>query len=89
MATKMLGDCVSCGYPIAASSAGEHVNCPNCQTLNEAMSIDGGEITQNVSIPTPLFVGLLGFGLGMFLGPALIAGSDVGRRWLEQKARGG
>ena len=71
--------CASCGYPLAAESIGEITSCPMCGTVNEAI--------QGVTIPTPLFVGLLSFGLGVLLGPALIATTATGREWLEERAR--
>ena len=73
--------CAECGYPIPSHYTGEIVTCPMCQTVNE--------ITQGVTIPTPLFAGGLGFLFGIMIGPALIASSDWGRRWLQKKASGG
>lgn len=76
-----LTKCSECGYPIQASVEGETTACAYCGEELQA-------ITQGVTIPTPLFVGLLGFGLGMLLGPALVATTDEGRKWLEKQARG-
>ena len=82
MATKTISKCAECGYPLAAEFEGQQVTCPMCGASNEAVAQNG------VTIPTPLFVGLLSFGLGMLLGPALIATTDEGRSWLEKQARG-
>ncbi len=74
-----LTKCSECGYPIQANFEGETQVCAYCgDTL----------IAQGVTIPTPLFVGLVAFGLGMLLGPALIATTTEGRSWLEKQARG-
>ena len=74
-----LTKCSECGYPIQANAEGETQVCAYC---GESL------IAQGVTIPTPLFVGLLSFGLGMLLGPALIATTSGGRDWLEKQARG-
>jgi len=47
--------------------------------------ISGPRIT-GVEIPTPVFAGGLGFLIGMILGPALIASTDAGSRWLRKTA---
>jgi len=72
--------CAECGYPIAADFPGQRISCPMCSTLNEAIS--------QVTISTPVFVGLVTFALGMFLGPSIVASSSEGRKWLEKKAKG-
>jgi len=82
MANQTLSKCASCGYPLTAEYEGQVSTCPMCSTVNEAIS-------QGVTIPTPLLVGILAFGAGMFLGPAIIASSTEGQRWLERQARGG
>jgi len=82
MAYKILSKCSSCGYPLSAEYPGQIESCPMCSTLNEAVS-------QGVTIPTSVFVGLIAFGLGMFLGPAIIASSTEGQRWLERQIRRG
>ena len=82
MATKTVAKCPMCGYPINAEYEGETVVCAYCGEKLEAVITDG------ITIPTPLFVGLLGFGLGVILGPALIATTAEGRSWLEKQARG-
>lgn len=73
-----LTKCPICGFPIEAEYEGQAAVCANC-----------GEhlIAQGVTIPTPVFVGLLAFAAGVFFGPALIATSTSGRRWLEEQAR--
>ena len=77
-----IGKCAECAYPLAASYPGQVETCPMCSTINEAIS-------QGVTIPTSLLVGLIAFGAGMFLGPALIASSTEGQRWLEKQIRRG
>jgi len=81
MATKTISKCGVCGYPLAAEFVGQKVSCPMCGTLNEAIS--------QVVIPTPVFVGVLAFIGGMFLGPALVASTTEGQRWLERQIRRG
>jgi len=72
--------CAVCHFPIQAPTyVGQQVKCPYCGSINEA-------ITQ-VAIPTPVFVGLLTFGLGVLLGPALIASTQSGAEWLAKQAR--
>lgn len=80
MATRTISKCPVCGYPIKSASEGEAVVCAYC----------GSElIAQGVTIPTPVFVGVIALLAGIFLGPAIIASSATGRSWLEKKARGG
>ena len=81
MVDKTISKCAKCSYPLAAAYEGEKVSCPNCGTINEAIT--------GVEIPTPLFIGLLAFGFGMFLGPSIAASTTAGRDWLGKKARGG
>lgn len=82
MTDGMISKCSSCGYPLTAEFDGQIEACPSCQTINEAIS-------QGVTIPTPLLVGVLAFLGGVFLGPAIIASSSEGQKWLERQARGG
>lgn len=73
-----LTKCSECGYPIQANFEGETTVCAYCgETL----------IAQGITIPTSLFVGVITFGLGVLLGPALIATTAGGREWLEKQAR--
>ena len=76
-----LTKCSECGYPIQANVEGETAVCAYCGESLQA-------IAQGVTIPTSLFVGLITFGLGVLLGPALIATTAEGRGWLEKQARG-
>jgi hypothetical protein len=39
-----------------------------------------------VSVPTPVIVGLVCFGFGVILGPALIASTQKGSEWLRDVA---
>lgn len=75
------GNCYSCGFPIAVSGPGQTINCPNCKSVNESYQIS------DISIPTPLFAGAIGFVLGAFLAPALLSGTEEGSRWLQRKAK--
>lgn len=78
MAIKTLSKCPVCSYPIQAEYEGQPAVCAYC-----------GEnlIAQGVTIPTPLFAGLIGFGIGLLIGPAIIATSAAGRDWLVKQAR--
>lgn len=81
MATDTISKCVSCGYPLAAEYEGQQVSCPMCNTLNEVITQEG------ITIPTPVFVGVLCFFGGMLIGPALVATTSGGRDWLEKQAK--
>lgn len=81
MATKTISRCGVCGYPLAAEFEGQTITCPMCGTVNEAT------ISQGITIPTPLFIGVLAFLGGVLIGPALIATTSGGREWLEKQAR--
>ena len=73
--------CGICRYPIQEPTyVGQQVKCPYCGSINEA-------ITQ-VTIPTPVFVGLLCFGAGVLLGPAILAATDTGSDYLARQIRG-
>lgn len=72
--------CAGCDYPLNATHTGQVITCPMCETVNEMI---GG-----VEIPTPIFAFSLGFLISLIVGPALLATSDWGKRWLEKKARG-
>lgn len=80
MATKTISKCDVCGYPLAAEFEGQTATCPMCSAINEAIS-------QGITIPTPLFIGIVAFLGGVLLGPALIASTSGGRDWLEKQAR--
>jgi DNA-directed RNA polymerase subunit RPC12/RpoP len=75
-------DCPTCGFPIMEVSPGERIQCSNCQT-----GLIMTDIGQEVSIPAPVIVGLLGFVLGVIVGPALLAATDEGSRFLARQAR--
>ena len=76
-----LTKCCGCGYPIQANFEGETAICAYCGQKLEAV------ITQGVTIPSTLFWAGLAFGLGVLVGPALIASTSEGRSWLEKQAR--
>lgn len=82
MANKAIAKCASCGYPLTAEYEGQIEACPMCATVNEAIS-------QGVTVPTPVFVGIIAFCLGMFLGPSIVASSTEGQKWLERQIRRG
>lgn len=82
MATETMARCSTCGYPMMANYQGQIESCPLCSTVNEAVS-------QGVTIPTPLLVGIIAFVAGMFLGPAMVASSTEGQKWLERQIRRG
>ena len=72
--------CALCRYPITEPTyIGQEVKCPYCGSINTA-------ITQ-VTIPTPVFVGLVAFGAGVLFGPALMATTESGQAWLERQIR--
>ena len=74
--------CPVCHYPIREPThVGEQVKCLYCGTVSEAILQEG------VTIPTPVFVGIICFGLGVVLGPSLIASTQGGSEWLARKAR--
>jgi len=72
--------CPVCKYPIRApTEVGQQVKCLYCGSISEAIA--------QISIPTPVFVGLICFGLGVLLGPAVISSTQAGSEWLARKAR--
>jgi DNA-directed RNA polymerase subunit M/transcription elongation factor TFIIS len=72
--------CAVCNYPIPeATYVGQQIKCPWCGSINEAIA--------QVTIPTPVFVGLISFGLGVLLGPALLATTAAGQSWMERQIR--
>jgi len=72
--------CPVCHYPIREPThVGEQVECLYCHSISEAIA--------QITIPTPVFVGLIAFGLGVLLGPAVISSTQVGSEWLARKAR--
>ena len=77
-----LTKCSECGYPIQAKFEGETAICAYCGEELQAV------VTQGITIPSTLFWGLFSFGLGVLVGPALIASTSEGRSWLEKQARG-
>lgn len=79
---KTISKCAECGYPLTAEYEGQTTTCPMCSSVNEA-------ITEGITIPTPLFVGVLAFLSGMFVGPALIASTTEGQAWLVKQAKRG
>ena len=80
MATKTIAKCSSCGYPLAAEIEGQIESCPNCGAINEAIS-------QGVTIPTWIFASSIGLGLGIVFGPAILASTDSGAKYLAKKAQ--
>ena len=88
VANKSISGCSACGYPLRAKYIGEVVTCPMCTASNEAVpQTVTGSISQHVSIPTPVLIGVLSFFAGVILGPSLIASTSEGRTWLEKQAR--
>jgi DNA-directed RNA polymerase subunit RPC12/RpoP len=70
--------CKSCGFPIAVDAKmgeGDSITCPSCGTSGILT-----KISNPVSVPDPLFFGMLGFGIGLIFGPALIKmGKKLGK----------
>jgi len=77
---KSIVGCASCGYPIAWDPLSEIATCPRCGIMNEIIS-------QGVTLPTWLVAGALGLIVGVIAGPALLASTDEGAKWLAKKAR--
>ncbi|MFA5401486.1 MAG: hypothetical protein WC359_13635 [Dehalococcoidia bacterium] len=74
-----IGECVTCGYPLQANYAGQKINCPNCNTINQAIS--------GVTIPTWMLASGIGLVAGIVLGPAILASTETGAEWLRKQAR--
>lgn len=70
-------ECPVCGYPLEAYK-GDEVSCPYCSS---------SLIAQDVSIPSPVIIGLVCFGLGILLGPTLIASTEEGSKWLARQVK--
>lgn len=77
---KTIGSCGSCGYPLASSYEGETITCPNCLITNKA-------IAQKITMPTWLLTLGIGLSVGILAGPAILASTEAGQRWLERKIR--
>lgn len=59
--------CIECGFPIATSGReGEEISCPMCGTSGISKRISA------VTIPDPLFFGIMGFTIALVLGPAFL-----------------
>jgi phage FluMu protein Com len=72
--------CAACNYPIPEFTyIGQQKKCPYCGTINEAIA--------QVTIPTPVFVGFVCFGLGVLFGPALLATTAGGQSWMQRQIR--
>lgn len=57
--------CVQCGFPIATSGVeGGSVTCPSCGTSGILT-----RVSQAITIPGPMFFGMLGFGFGLVFSP--------------------
>lgn len=76
-----LTKCPACGYPIQAKIEGETAVCAYCGEQLEAV------VTQGVTIPTTLFWSLFAFGLGVLVGPAIIASTEGGQKWLIRRVK--
>lgn len=74
MATKTISRCATCGYPLAASYEGQTVTCPNCHTINQAIS-------SGLTVPWTLVT----FGLGVVIGPILLGSTRAGQAWLNRQ----
>lgn len=84
MATKTIGSCSTCGYPLTASHEGQIVSCPNCSSKNETIT---EAITGGVTIPNWLLMLGIGLGVGIIAGPAIMASTETGQAWLERQVR--
>lgn len=79
---EQMTSCPTCGYPVMAHFKGESLICANCGQKIEVIS-------QGVTIPTSIFVGVLCFVAGAIFGPAIVASTRTGQEWLVRQARGG
>ena len=86
--------CYSCSYPIA-TQIGERVHCPSCASEGNVeekvkevnmLGIKSPQIAQGVTIPTWLAVGIVTFGFGIVLGPAVISLTETGSKTLADYA---
>lgn len=73
-------DCPVCGFPTSVEHEGQVKVCANCGTSMRA-------ITQEIAIPAPLFTFGIGLVLGIIVGPALIASTTEGSKWLERQVK--
>jgi len=73
-----IADCPVCGYPIITTNTGESLVCANCHA---------NLIAEGITIPTGLFWGLVAFGAGILLGPALLGSTESGRSWLAEHSK--
>ncbi len=71
MATKTIGSCSGCNYPIAASYVGEQIPCPMCSTVNEAIT--------GVEVPSVIFWGGIGFLAGFLVAKSKAVGAKLAR----------
>lgn len=74
--------CSICKFPILipeSAHEGQQIKCPSCGTIHEAIA--------QITIPTPVFVGFLFFGLGVLLGPGLLATTAAGQSWMQRQIR--
>ena len=72
--------CLSCHYPVQqATYEGQQIKCPYCGTIHEAIA--------DITIPTPVVVGLIAFAAGVLFGPALMATTQSGQAWMERQIR--
>lgn len=83
-----IASCPSCGFPVTAEYQGQTKTCASCGEKMEATSSTLSRISQ-ITIPSPLFWGVLAFTAGVFLGPAILSSTGRGQTWLLQQARGG
>lgn len=83
MAAKTISSCPICSYPLSIEFAGQTAVCAYCGQEIEVIAQD----ENGVRIPTPLFVSIIAFTLGVIVGPALIATTDSGQKWLVEQAK--
>lgn len=84
MSAKSISSCPACSYPLTVEYEGQTEVCAYCGEGIEVIAQDGDGVT----VPTPLFVGFIAFAFGVFLGPAILASTEGGQKWLEKQARG-
>ena len=83
-----MASCPVCDFPIPVYFEGEIAKCANCgqkmEVIKASPRLSGISGISGISGFWPF---MLGLGLGVFFGPAIISASKGGRAYLERTAR--
>ena len=73
--------CSICQYPVSISglAVGDEVRCPYCGGISQVIS--------EVSTGSAVLAGVIGFIVGVVVGPSFLLGIKAGQEALERKAR--